>query len=170
VVRFGGIESLSRTDVPYWVALVLLVQLARPCQSDGVQRKHEDVGVEAIQRGGDVHQIAIPSQATMTNRPNFLEMARAWLVRAQGHARPENEKSLAVELERAWELGIANAIEALPRAEPHEWGDEGRPGNPHGAAGNEAVHAWERGFSIGIGEAETAIRKLTDKPTDPRGN
>ncbi len=86
-------------------------------------------------------------------RPDFLEMARAWLVRAQGHARPANEQSLAAEFERAWELGVANAIEALPS--PPETGLD------------DSEYA---GFSIGVDAAETAIRRLTDKPTDSRGN
>lgn len=47
---------------------------------------------------------------------NFEDMAREWLVRAQGHSRPEHEKSLAKELQRAWELGIANAIEEVRNA------------------------------------------------------
>ena len=79
-------------------------------------------------------------------RPDFLEMARAWLVRAQGHSRPESERSLATELESAWELGIANAIEVVagaPLATPTD-------------DGIEALTA--------------AIRQLTDKPVEPRGN
>lgn len=37
--------------------------------------------------------------------PDFAEMARAWLVRSQGHASPSGEKSLATELEKAFVLG-----------------------------------------------------------------
>lgn len=54
-------------------------------------------------------------------KPNFSDLAREWLVRAQGHARPEHEKSLAAEMERVWELGVANAIEV---ANGHETGDQ----------------------------------------------
>lgn len=79
-------------------------------------------------------------------RPDFLEMARAWLVRAQGHARPEHEKSLASELERLWELGIANAIEAA-----------------------DAV-ARSPGVGQDINDAIDAMTALTEKPPDPRGN
>ena len=52
------------------------------------------------------------------SRPNFVEMAREWLVRATGHARKNEEESLARELERVWELGIANSIEALDGIQP----------------------------------------------------
>lgn len=78
----------------------------------------------------------------MPTRPDFATMARAWLVRARGHASPSNEESLAAELERAWELGIANAIEAV----------DAHPDDP---------------IMTGV---QDRIRELTDKPTDPRGN
>lgn len=42
---------------------------------------------------------------------NFKDMAREWLVRAQGHARPEHETSLAVELGRAHTLGRIDATQ-----------------------------------------------------------
>lgn len=82
----------------------------------------------------------------MTQRPDFLEMAREWLVRAQGHARVEHERSLADEFERLWELGIANAIEAAA---------------PFG----EVCPECETGELV-----VEALRQLTDKPPDPCGN
>jgi hypothetical protein len=39
------------------------------------------------------------------NKPDFAEVARDWLVRAQGHARAPHEQSLAVELEKVFERG-----------------------------------------------------------------
>lgn len=54
------------------------------------------------------------------SRPNFEDIARAWLVRAQGHSRPEYEKSLGKELERVWDLGITSAIEAVGDDSDHE--------------------------------------------------
>lgn len=47
------------------------------------------------------------------SRPNFKDLAREWLVRAQGHARPEHEESLAKEIRSAYELGAAHAIEVV---------------------------------------------------------
>jgi hypothetical protein len=76
-------------------------------------------------------------------RPDFIEMARAWLVRATGHARESTEQSLAAEIERVWELGIANAI--------------------------EAVHDFDADGPIPI-RIEEKLRALLEKPTDPRGN
>lgn len=80
------------------------------------------------------------------SKPDFIEMAREWLVRATGHARASTEQSLAAELEKLWELGIANAIEA---AAPFE----------------EVCQDCETGELV-----VEAIRQLTDKPADPRGN
>ncbi len=45
--------------------------------------------------------------------PNFVEMAREWLVLAQGHARAPHEESLAKELERVYELGEPRYRELL---------------------------------------------------------
>lgn len=42
-------------------------------------------------------------------KPDFFEMAREWLVRVQGHARPEHEKSLSVLLHRAYNEGLTRA-------------------------------------------------------------
>jgi hypothetical protein len=43
----------------------------------------------------------------------FVERAREWLVRVQGHARDVTEERLADELEKMWALGVAHSIEAV---------------------------------------------------------
>jgi hypothetical protein len=42
------------------------------------------------------------------SKPDFVTIAREWLVRAQGHARVSDEQSLANELERVFELAVMN--------------------------------------------------------------
>lgn len=47
------------------------------------------------------------------SQPDFKNLATEWLVRAQGHSRAPHEASLAEELRRMYELGAADAIEAV---------------------------------------------------------
>lgn len=49
---------------------------------------------------------------------NWIDTAREWLVRVQGHSREPHEKALAKELRRAYELGVAEAIESVARLAP----------------------------------------------------
>ena len=54
----------------------------------------------------------------MAAEPDFVVMARAWLVRVQGHSRPNDEQRLAEELRKVYELGMLDGAAQACAVDP----------------------------------------------------
>lgn len=122
--------------------------------------------------------------------PEFEEKAREWLVRAQGHARPPHEQSLAVMLRNVYELGLSRrprrGVRACARRRRSDAGharahrsagavplsllrrSRGCPGGEGGARrvmSNEK-DAYEQGYRDGENSVEADLINIFDEATN----
>lgn len=68
--------------------------------------------------------------------PDFEERAREWMVRAQGHARPEHVKSLAALLRETYGEALRALVKPAPPKEPEMCLACGRPCEGRGGEGH----------------------------------